>query len=151
MPVAGTRNTALASAVPLAWETNRRLPHGVAAVLAALRFSSPAPELLRALSDAEWQSTLHFTDRAGLTLFLGAACPGFLPAWVRERIEGNLAANTERVGRMRATLVEIAARFGDLFQSIEALPPATVLHDGRPALSLPLYLGHRLRRVGAGP
>jgi len=51
----------------------------------------------------------------------------------------------------RATLVEIATRFGDLFQSIEALPPATVLHDGRPALSLPLYLGHRLRRVGAGP
>ena len=39
----------------------------------------------------------------------------------------------------------IAARFGKLFDSIDTLAPATVLHDGRPALSLPLYLGHRLR------
>jgi 4-amino-4-deoxy-L-arabinose transferase-like glycosyltransferase len=39
----------------------------------------------------------------------------------------------------------IAARFGRSFDSIDTLPPATVLHDGRPALILPLYLGHRLR------
>ena len=39
----------------------------------------------------------------------------------------------------------IAARFGKLFNSIDTLAPATVLHDGRPALTLPLYLGHRLR------
>ena len=39
----------------------------------------------------------------------------------------------------------IAARFGKLFDSIDTLAPATVLHDGRPALILPLYLGHRLR------
>jgi 4-amino-4-deoxy-L-arabinose transferase-like glycosyltransferase len=39
----------------------------------------------------------------------------------------------------------IPARFGRLFDSIETLAPATVLHDGRPALILPLYLGHRLR------
>jgi 4-amino-4-deoxy-L-arabinose transferase-like glycosyltransferase len=39
----------------------------------------------------------------------------------------------------------IAARFGRLFDSIDTLAPATVLHDGRSALSLPLYLGRRLR------
>ena len=39
----------------------------------------------------------------------------------------------------------IAARFGKLFNSIDTLTPATVLHDGRPALTLPLYLGRHLR------
>jgi 4-amino-4-deoxy-L-arabinose transferase-like glycosyltransferase len=38
----------------------------------------------------------------------------------------------------------IAARFGRLFDSIDTLKPATVLHDGSPALTLPLYLGRRL-------
>ncbi|HXI41808.1 MAG TPA: MFS transporter [Bryobacteraceae bacterium] len=107
MPVAGTRNTCLASAAPLAWETNRRLPRGVAAVLAALRFSAPSPELLQRLSDAEWKNALAFTDRSGLTLILGTVCRDYLPAWVRERIERDLANNTERIGRLRAALVEV--------------------------------------------
>jgi hypothetical protein len=50
----------------------------------------------------------------------------------------------------RTSPAEITARFGNLFQSIEVLPPATVLHAGRPALSLPLYLGRRLRPLSAG-
>ena len=48
------------------------------------------------------------------------------------------------------TPAEITARFGSSFQSIEALPPATLWYSGHPALILPLYLGHRLRPVGAG-
>ncbi|HTV43696.1 MAG TPA: glycosyltransferase family 39 protein [Stellaceae bacterium] len=40
---------------------------------------------------------------------------------------------------------DITARFGGMFRSIATLPPATLLHDGRPALSVPLYLGHDLR------
>jgi 4-amino-4-deoxy-L-arabinose transferase-like glycosyltransferase len=40
---------------------------------------------------------------------------------------------------------DIAARYGALFRSIETLPPAELLHDGHPALSVPLYLGHHLR------
>ncbi len=40
---------------------------------------------------------------------------------------------------------DIAARFGGLFRSIDTLPPAMLMHDGHPALTLPLYLGHRLR------
>ena len=50
----------------------------------------------------------------------------------------------------RVSPAEIAARFGKLFERVEALPPSTVLHAGRPALSLPLYLGHRFRPVSAG-
>ncbi len=50
----------------------------------------------------------------------------------------------------RTTLAEIAARFGKLFDKIEPLPPITVLHADRPALTLPLYLGHRLRPVSGG-
>jgi hypothetical protein len=44
----------------------------------------------------------------------------------------------------RTSPAEIAARFGRLFDAIDTLPPASVLHRGRLALSLPLYLGHRL-------
>jgi 4-amino-4-deoxy-L-arabinose transferase-like glycosyltransferase len=44
----------------------------------------------------------------------------------------------------RVSPADIAARFGTLFRSIETLPPAVVRHDGRPALQVPLYLGHRL-------
>lgn len=110
MPVASTRNTRLASAAPLAWEINRRLPRGVGAVLGALRFSAPAPELLQQISNAEWKIALAFTDRSGLTLILGALCRDYLPTWVQERIEHDLANNTERVGRLRAALVEIIER-----------------------------------------
>ena len=49
-----------------------------------------------------------------------------------------------------ATPGEITTRFGNFFQSIEALPPATLLYNGHPALTLPLYLGHRLRPISAG-
>ena len=45
---------------------------------------------------------------------------------------------------------EITTRFGSFFQSIEELAPATLLYNGHPALTLPLYLGHRLRPIGAG-
>ena len=119
MPAAATRNTVLASSVSLAWEHNRRLPRGVAAALAALRFSAPAPELLRRLSDAEWKTTLAFADASGLTLPLGSAGRSSLPAWVRERLDRDLANNIERTGRLRAALVEIVEQFNA--QGIEHL------------------------------
>jgi len=49
----------------------------------------------------------------------------------------------------RTTPAEIAARFDALFTSIAVLPPAMLLHAGRPALQLPLYLGHHLRPPSA--
>ncbi len=109
MPVATKRTIAPS---PLAWENHPRLPRGVCAVLASLRFSTPAPDLLRHLSDPEWNTTLDFCDRTGLTLFLGAAGREYLPAWVGERIGHNIANNTERIGRLRAALVEIAHTLG---------------------------------------
>lgn len=92
------------------WETNPHIPRAVGSVLAGLRFSPADPELLGALSDDDWKIALTFTDPAGLTLILGTTCRDYLPAWVRERIDRDLANNTERVGRVRAALVEIAER-----------------------------------------
>lgn len=45
----------------------------------------------------------------------------------------------------RMNAAEIVARFGPLFHSIEPLPPLTLIHAGRPALSLTLCLGRDLR------
>ncbi len=45
-----------------------------------------------------------------------------------------------------SALAGIAAQFGSQFDAIEPLAPATILHAGRPALTVPLFLGHRLHR-----
>lgn len=107
--VSGPAN--VVSATPQMWEKNPRLPRAIGAVLGALRFSGPATEILGTLSDAEWKTALAFTDRSALTLILGVKCREHLPGWVHERIARSLAGNTERVGRLRASLVEIAAQF----------------------------------------
>ena len=44
----------------------------------------------------------------------------------------------------RSTLAQVTAQFGAAFDSIETLPATLVRHDGRPAMVLPLFLGHRL-------
>ena len=46
----------------------------------------------------------------------------------------------------RDTLAGITARFGPRFDTIEPLAPATVLHAGRPAMTVPLFLGRRLHK-----
>jgi len=51
----------------------------------------------------------------------------------------------------RLTLAQVVARFGQSFDSIEALPATLVLHAGRPALRLPLFLGHGLRPPASSP
>jgi hypothetical protein len=45
----------------------------------------------------------------------------------------------------RRSLAQIESQFGSLFDRIEPIAPATVMHAGRPAMSLPLFIGHRLR------
>ena len=45
----------------------------------------------------------------------------------------------------RATLASMNYFYGADFDRIEALPPVTILHAGRPAMLLPLFLGRRLR------
>ena len=44
----------------------------------------------------------------------------------------------------RNSLAQITAQFGGLFDSVEALPSVLVRHAGRPAMVLPLFMGHRL-------
>ena len=51
---------------------------------------------------------LSFSDQAQLTLALGARCSEALPAWVRERIEGNLASNRLRNHKLREVYAEVA-------------------------------------------
>jgi hypothetical protein len=46
----------------------------------------------------------------------------------------------------RAPFEKIAGQYWFLFDAIEPIAPATVLHAGRPALRLNLFLGHRLHR-----
>ena len=43
----------------------------------------------------------------------------------------------------RSSLRAVTASLGPDFEGIEQLPPATLLHAGRPAMEIPLFLGHR--------
>jgi hypothetical protein len=45
----------------------------------------------------------------------------------------------------KETLGSMLSRFGDQFDSIEARPPLTLLHAGKPAALLPVFVGHGLR------
>jgi hypothetical protein len=49
----------------------------------------------------------------------------------------------------RRSLAQIESQFGDRFDAIEPIAPATVMHAGHPALELPLFIGHRLRKQAA--
>ncbi len=51
----------------------------------------------------------------------------------------------------RTSLAQVTAQFGTLFDSVEALPPALVRHAGRPAMVLPLFMGHRLHYPADAP
>jgi hypothetical protein len=46
----------------------------------------------------------------------------------------------------RTSFERIIGQFWFLFDSIDPIAPATVFHAGRPALQLPLFLGHRLHK-----
>ena len=59
---------------------------------------------------------------------------------------GNHAGADVLIVAPRISPAAIALHFGGLFDSIDTLAPATVLHDGRPALTLPLYLGRHLHK-----
>ncbi len=51
----------------------------------------------------------------------------------------------------RLTQAQVLAQFGPSFDSIESLPATSVLHAGRPAMRLPLFLGHGLHRPTDSP
>jgi 4-amino-4-deoxy-L-arabinose transferase-like glycosyltransferase len=49
----------------------------------------------------------------------------------------------------RRSLPEIESQFGGQFDAIEPIAPATILHAGRPAMGLPLFVGYRLHKSPA--
>lgn len=71
-------------------------PRHVEALIRALQFRDPQPELLRELDRAGWNRLLAYSDVARLTLILGHVWPNELPDWVHDRIARNLKDNTER-------------------------------------------------------
>eukprot|EP00825_Cyclidium_porcatum_P020594 TRINITY_DN23278_c0_g1_i1.p1 TRINITY_DN23278_c0_g1~~TRINITY_DN23278_c0_g1_i1.p1 ORF type:complete len:230 (+),score=-1.36 TRINITY_DN23278_c0_g1_i1:118-807(+) len=83
------------------------VPRWVLAVLRALRLQDPSFALLQHLDDREWERVLSFCDGAGLTLVLGAMARDSMPGWVRDRIERDLANNTQRHERAKAVLFDI--------------------------------------------
>ncbi len=72
--------------------------------------------------------------------------------------EYGLAANAkDHAGRdvlilaPRDSLAQITARFGSSFDAVEMLAPTLVMHAGRLAMSIPLFMGHRLHQAGEAP
>ena len=83
-------------------------PRYVTALVSALNFRSPQPELLDTLDDPEWQRLLTFGDQMHLTIPLAQACNIHFPTWVRTRVERNIADNAQRFQTIKTTYTEIA-------------------------------------------
>jgi len=46
----------------------------------------------------------------------------------------------------RRSFAQIESQFGSMFDAIEPIAPATIMHAGRPAMELALFFGHRLHK-----
>lgn len=80
-----------------------RVPIEFTALLAALQLSSPDLTPLYQLTGEQWTSLLDFACRAHLTLSLAQLpCEGF-PPWVVEQLRSNVADNSLRFERVKAT------------------------------------------------
>ena len=88
---------------------NWGVPRGPAAALAALHFRDPHPELLTALTDAEWRDALAFTDRTQLTLPLRLVARDAMPGWAQDGVDASASRNLERL-----------RRFEELYRSIDS-------------------------------
>lgn len=84
------------------------LPGYVTALVSALNFRHPQPELLRTLDDSDWHRLLVFGDQMHLTIPLAQACNNYCPGWVRARVERNIADNARRFQTIKTTYVEVA-------------------------------------------
>ena len=83
-------------------------PRYVTALLSALNFRNPQPELLHTLDERAWQQLLDFGDQMHLTIPLAQACANYFPSWARARVEGNIADNAQRFQTIKTTYTEIA-------------------------------------------
>lgn len=80
---------------------SHRTPNYATAIVSALNFSSPQPELLSNISDQDWERALEFCDRSHLTLALYSRCRDYLPAPIHSRLEKNFRDNAERWDRLK--------------------------------------------------
>ena len=92
-------------------------PRYVTALISALSFRRPRPELLQKLTDSEWEQLLIFGDQMHLTIPL-AQVYGDCPTWVQSRIDRNIADNSRRFQNLKATYTEIADALRDAVSSI---------------------------------
>lgn len=86
----------------------RGMPGYATALISALSFRYPRPELLHALDDSDWQRLLDFGDQMHLTIPLAQACGNHFPSWVRARVDRNIADNALRFQMIKITYSEIA-------------------------------------------
>src|ERR1700758_3291630 len=84
------------------------MPRYASALVSALNFRFPQPELLHTLDDSEWQRLLVFGDQMHLTIPFAQACGDYCPSWVRARVERNIADNSLRFQMIKNTYSEIA-------------------------------------------
>ncbi|HEY1213375.1 MAG TPA: nucleotidyltransferase family protein, partial [Bryobacteraceae bacterium] len=88
---------------------NPKVPAYAWAVLDCLKLSRDKDRTLPDLSEAEWRSLLQFSDRAQLTLPLAQICGDAATAWVKRRLERNLAQNAQRWEKIKAAFNEYAS------------------------------------------
>jgi len=79
-------------------------------VLGALHLTEPVPPRL---NEREWREALDYSDKSRLTLALRQAAREHLPAWVRDRIDGNAAQNAVRLAGITETYRNLSQWLGD--------------------------------------
>ena len=94
---------------------------------------------------------LRWSDAGKIDYALGGRLP-VICLGPDARQYGLVARRDDHVGAdvlivTRAPFEKIVGQYWFLFESIEPIAPATVLHAGRPALRLNLFLGHGLRKA----
>lgn len=78
-------------------------------VIRALSFTNDNTGDLERITDEEWRRLLPLTDRSQLTLPLGVRRLGYVPEWVRERIQRDLANNAIRQKRIAETYETVSS------------------------------------------
>lgn len=96
-------------------------------------------------------AALRWSDAGKIDYAMGGRLP-VICLGPDARQYGLLARNDDHAGAdvlivTRASYEKIAGQYWFLFDSIEPIAPATILHAGHPALRLNLFLGHRLHRA----
>ena len=104
--------SAAATLRPNPWLACRSLPAAPGAVLAALHLAEPGLGGLARLNDRDWRRALDYCDRSRTTLALRRAARHLMPAWVRERTDGDAQRNALRVRTVGDTYSAIAQCLG---------------------------------------